>query len=37
MTIPDGGSREAFEIVIFVNPDIEKCLELTDEGYKWVA
>lgn len=37
MTIPDGGSREAFEIVFFVNPDIEECLELTDEGYKWVA
>lgn len=37
MTIPDGGSNEAFEIMFFVKPDMEEYFELTDEGYKWIA
>ena len=37
MTIPEGGSDEAFEIMFFVKPYMEEYLERTDEGYKWVA
>lgn len=37
ITIPDGGSNEAFEIMFFVKPDMEEYFELTDEGYKWIA
>ena len=37
MTIPDGGSNEAFEVMFFVKPGMEEYFELTDEGYKWGA
>lgn len=37
MTVPDDGSKEAFEIMFFVKPGIEEYFELTDEGYKWIS
>lgn len=37
MTIPDGGSNEAFEIMLFVKPYMEEYFELTDEGYRWAS
>lgn len=37
MTIPEGGSNEAFEIMFFVKPGMDEYFELTDEGYKWVS
>lgn len=37
MTIPEGGSNEAFEIMFFVKPGMDEYFELTDEGYKWIA
>lgn len=37
MTIPDNGSNEAFEIMFYVKPGIDKYFELTDEGYRWIA
>ena len=37
MTIPEGRSNEAFEIMFFVKPGMDEYFELTDEGYKWVS
>ncbi len=37
MTIPEGGSNEAFEIMFFVKPGMDEYFEQTDEGYKWVS
>ena len=37
MTIPEGGSNEAFEIMFLVKPGMDEYFELTDEGYKWVS
>lgn len=37
MTIPEGGSNEAFEIMFFVKLGMDEYFELTDEGYKWVS
>lgn len=34
MTIPEGRSNEAFEIMFFVKPGMDEYFELTDEGYK---
>lgn len=36
MTFPDDGSKEAYEIMFEIRPEMEDSFELTDDGYQWI-